>query len=547
MLLVAPASAIRTPERPLAEGDWKRVEGSIEVNVDSRKRLEAEVRPPLPPLSPEEENAVKILNNEVADNDAIIAAARILSLSPEVAAPHAALLARRLRHEDSEVRRVMAYAISQLGVVAASSHASALVDSLCDEDAGMQMMLKNILQATGSQGAAALAAKVKVDDGRAAKAAMQILQGMGADGAEALAEELRRASDAASTRRLVTTLMRTGKAATPYLATIADLLSQKDEGVRRDVVEALGRAGEAAGPYVHDVAKLLEGDSSERCCALEALERIGKPAAGYTASVSVALLDADRSVQLKALKALGGIAAASLDPDPLTDAADGAWTLPDDGVRAMLLHLKQQSKGAAEALKLMGCLGAAILSTQLCSKSSELRKRCLEALVGMGPRDPESVGKKETPRELHVGAGALAMQLSNSDPGVRVLMCGALGSCAKNARGHAWTLKELWDGNGKPELQDSSPEVRKAAMTAITKMGSKKGSETNVLLTDPTIVAMSVPAQTKRDAEQLVDIIRSMVTRVSGLQNASSTDIVKAASQQKSSSFGCLPPFFRKH
>merc|ERR1711879_959218 len=125
--------------------------------------------------------------------------------------------------------------------------------------------------------------------------------------------------------------------------------------------------------------------------------------------------------------------------------------------------------------------------------------------VQMGPRAPGFGGMNAAPRELHVGAGALAIFLDHEDSALRLLVCGALGSCGPFARGHAEVLKKMWDGHGDTSMQDKSAAVRKAAMTAITQMGTKPSAKTNVLLTDPTIVAMSTPMYARRDAGKLVE------------------------------------------
>lgn len=541
MLLTLPVSSISVPCRPIADDDWRRNPDLDQLSTGTRQELEKSIRVPFPPLPPEGVEAVRTLTDESASTDAVISAARTLSLFHEAASPHAALLARRLSDERSDVRRVMAYALGQIGPTAACAHAPALVDCLWDGDVGVQMILKNLLSATGRQGADALAAKVAAEDGAASKSAMQILSGMGSEGAAALAAQLPQL-DASANRRVIASFMRIGKAGFPHLESVAALLSHSDAGVRQDATEAVGRCRDAAGPYAPIIAKLLqEGGGAERCCALEALERIGRPAGAHMHMISGTLSDADTSVQLKAVKAIGGIAGAMLSPDPLTDCDEDAWVLSDDGILAMLCHFEQQTPNAIASLKLMGCWGAAILAIQL-TKGAEAKRRSFEALVAMGPRDPDSWGKNDAPRELHVGACALACFLNAKDPAMRLVICGALGSCGIFARGHAWTLKEMWDGNGNAELRDSSPEVRKAAMTAITKMNSKKGAETNVLLTDPTIVAMSVPVSQKRDAGKLVEMIKGKIAYVEQLQASSTLRLPQRPSKQKIS---CLP-FFRK-
>merc|ERR1712151_512690 len=97
------------------------------------------------------------------------------------------------------------------------------------------------------------------------------------------------------------------------------------------------------------------------------------------------------------------------------------------------------------------------------------------------------------------------------------MVCGALGACGPFARGHAMALKKLWDGHGNSKDQDTSEDVRKAAMNAITQMGAKTRASRNVLLTDPTIIAMSTPPQTQRDAETLVIMMKSALKRLTGL------------------------------
>eukprot|EP00930_Biecheleria_cincta_P044236 TRINITY_DN30360_c0_g1_i1.p1 TRINITY_DN30360_c0_g1~~TRINITY_DN30360_c0_g1_i1.p1 ORF type:complete len:559 (-),score=85.48 TRINITY_DN30360_c0_g1_i1:27-1652(-) len=541
MLLALPVSSIIVPCRPIADDDWRRNADLDQLSTGTRQEWEKSIRVPFPPLSLEAVEATRTLRDESASADAVILAARTLSLFHEAASPHAALLARRLSDERSDVRRVMAYALGQVGPAAACAHAPALVDCLWDGDAGVQMILKNLLSATGRQGAEALAAKIAAEDSTASKSAMQILSSMGSEGAAALAAQLPQL-EASANRRIIASFMRIGKAGFPHLESVAALLNHSDAAVRRDATEAVGRCRDAAGPYAPVIARLLqEGDAAERCCALEALERIGRPAGAYMHVISGALCDADTSVQLKAVKAIGGIAGAMLNPDPLTDCDEGAWAVPDDAILAMLCHFEQQTPNVIESLKLMGCWGAAILATQL-TKSVEAKRRSLEALVAMGPRDRDNKGISDAPRELHVGACALACYLNAKEPAMRLMVCGALGSCGVFARGHAWTLKEMWDGNGNAELRDASPEVRKAAMTAITKMNSKKGAETNVLLTDPTIVAMSVPVSQKRDASKLAELIKDKIAHVAQLQ---ATSTLRIPSKQKMSSLGCLP-FFRK-
>lgn len=475
--------------------------------------------PPLPPLASEGLEAVRVLAAGSSEEAALINAARTLSLFHESAACYSGHIARHLGDQRLEVRKVMAYALGQLGVAAASLHAREIVECLEDADADTctRYVLQNILQSTGQTGADALAAKVAAGTGLASKSAMQILPSMGSQGAAALAAQLPHES-AAATQRIVATLMRSGKAAASHLHVVAGLLDHADAGVRTIALEAIGRAGEAGAPYAAPVAKLLKSsDASVRCASLEALQRLGDGARAHTSDVASALFDRDVKVQERALKAVGGMAKASLKPNPLTDFDEGCWDLSDDGLSGLIQHISRATPGALDAAKNLGCLGAAALAIHMQSKRKDLRKRCLQALVQMGPRAPNDFSREDAARELHVGAGALAIFLENKDPALRTTVCRAFGTCGCFARGHAMTLKKLWDGNGDTQEQDPSADVRRAAMLAITCIDSNAGGERNVLLTDPTIIALSIPSAAKRDATRLVELIRAALERLKGI------------------------------
>merc|ERR1711920_1217305 len=104
------------------------------------------------------------------------------------------------------------------------------------------------------------------------------------------------------------------------------------------------------------------------------------------------------------------------------------WEFPDEGKAAMSRLLVDDIEDvrarAANALKEMGILGAAILASQLRESNVIMRGACVDALRSMGA----------------TGAAALASQLTDQDVTTRCVAAGALGRMCEQAFAHSGAL-----------------------------------------------------------------------------------------------------------
>lgn len=492
----------------------------LDFKATSREQKDLVARP-RPPLTRECLDAVKSLRNTAISNEAIIAAARLLGQYPESAAPYAEALAQHFLKQSTDVRAVIAYALGQIGAEAVAPYASTLVEALDDNNPGVQLYLKKLLQDSGSEGAKELAVKVALGDANSSASASAIITAMGSEGADALAAHLPQPTVVANLR-IIGAMSKLKQFVSPHWEKLASLLGDKHAGIRRAVVAVLGDSG--AATFSDQIAALLEDeDSSVQLAALQSLGKLGEGAAGHTKAVADALMLPNRELQRAALKTLGQIGKESLNKNPLVDFEPDSWTLPDSAVESVILHLRQKD-GEMQALtigtlKQLGGVGAAILSMQLACSDNRLRMHCCEALTKIGLEDNNNANKWQY-REIHVGAAGLACHLHHKDAKLRQMVCEGLGRCGKDARQYAIIMEEVMDN-------DKVAQVQEAAKKGISQMGTSKGQEANALLTDPRLVAHAVPAQGRRDAQKMTELLTQEVQRIALLAGNSKAKLPK--------------------
>lgn len=498
----------------------QQLKSPLDFKATSREQKDLVARP-RPPLTRECLDAVKSLRSTAISTEAVIAAARLLGQYPESAAPYAEALAQHFLKHSTDVRAVIAYALGQIGAEAVAPYASTLVEGLNDNNPGVQLYLKKLLQNSGSEGAKELALKVASGDATSSASASAIITAMGSEGADALAAHLPQPTVVANLR-IIGAMSRLKQFVSPHLEKLANLLGDKNVEIRRAVVAVLGDSG--AAEFSDQIAALLEDeDSSVQLAALQSLGKMGKGAAGHTKEVADALLFPNRALQCAALKALGQIGKHSLNKNPLADFEPDSWNLPDSAIESVILHLRQKDcemqSLTIEALKLMGGVGAAILSMQLACSDNRLRTHCCEALTKIGLEDNSNANKWQY-REIHVGAACLACHLHHKDAKLRQIVCEGLGRCGKDARQYAIIMEEVMDN-------DKVAEVREAAKKGISQMGTSKGQESNALLTDPRLIAHAVPAQGRRNAQKMTELMIQEVQRIASLAGNSKAKLPK--------------------
>lgn len=478
------------------------------------------------------ENARLVLEDANSDDDAVIEAARVLADISRFAEAYAPTLRRWIHHPEPEVRRVVAWAMGQLGLGACSVFASDLVERLGDSDPGVQICVQGLLKNTGPAGAIALTNKIVDSDGAAASLATDVLREMKAAGVAAVGDALRTVKEPLTIRRLVLALAapQLQKYLPPHLEVLASVMSNSSDKVAlATLARLLGTANDAAAPHAAALVKLLEfPDATVQANALEALGRIGSSAAAHTPAVTVLAKGADPNMQLLAVKAMGKIGAAALKKDPMAHFSDESWRPSDEGIVVLTRHLNHYQEDRVlkviESLKLMGSFGAAIISSQLFVGTQERRDIFRDSLVELSG---SWGGWDAVDQSVSIGAAALRCHLGHKDPRARIRVCEAMGRCGPIARGHIDTLMSIME-------EDPDLRVREAARSAIGLMGDRKtGFETGEsinnslyhLLQDPKVVANSVPKRERQSAQKMAELMTTTLDQVQHLVKASTLQL----------------------
>jgi len=147
------------------------------------------------------------------------------------------------------------------------------------------------------------------------------------------------------------------------------LRQEKDPAVKRAQATALGRLGKAAQAAVLPLIEALKDAAPVKAAAADALGRIGTGANGAVAALTPLVADADRSVRLAAVFALGRID----PPEPDAVAATLIGVLTNAKIRhAKLAAPTALAGGAASLARESELVAAAVVSLGLIAvKSSE--------------------------------------------------------------------------------------------------------------------------------------------------------------------------------
>lgn len=456
----------------------------------------------LSPVQLQRAETALVLLESSSDEASLLESARALGQMQRAAQAYAVALSKRLADKRVEVRRIMAWALAQIGGQD-SQVIELLAEALADSDSSVQTFLQTALCSTGIMGAKILVAKLMSDDVIASASAASVLVQMGgATAADALATKLPEA-DSRALLRIIQALAKLKVAAVrPHLDALAAALQDGDALVRAAVVDALGDMGRAAGPQ--------------------------------TARLSTALSDSEEAVRIAALRALGRIAKASLGKDPLKHFEPESWTLPNNGIVVMVSYLRHpgatQVQLALETLKDMGAVGAAIISSQLFICREDTKQRCIETLTQMNPTDDDK-RPGIVAGLLSIGAAALRLHLNHPNPRVRSQLCLALGRCGKHGRGHGEALEAL----GKTDVE----QVRRAAKQAVRQMGFREGGYADIqeMKNDSSLRVGPVPMRERRETDLLVDNMQKLVEQINQLLEERATQL---PAQAKATSCFCF-------
>lgn len=460
-------------------------------------------------LSPVQLQDAEAASATLASGDApeerVIEAIRALGQMQRGAGRYAGLLVPWLKHTQPEVRRVVIWAMGQMGEAACRPHVETLVSFLGDSDGDLLFFLQFLLCNMGKIGADALAEKVaseKAEDLLAGQQAVTVLAQIGSDGAAALAFQLQQPLDCQARHRVAMALSQLPEALQPQqLELVAGLLLDADASIRATAARILGLSGAASAVQSRALARAV-GDESEqvRARAVEALGSMGAAGLAHTACVVSLLWDPETSVRLEAVKALGnfGKVAFSKSKNPLHHFDCDSWTLPAEAAAGIALQLRdsdrQQAFVALEALQNLGAPGSAVISHQLFFTTGELHELCLKFLVKAS----------EEQCHVHTGCAALRLHLNSTDTEIRMETIRAVRQCGKAARGLTDVLYEL-------SLRDPSTRVRRAAASAVPVVAPAKfRASDSKLLTVDFDAEMAIASVPVRELEEMSQLVKTM-------------------------------------
>lgn len=398
------------------------------------------------------------------------AAVQVLGYLGELAEPHAPEIAELLQDSIWEVRQSAAQALGEIGK-GAVDHASQLVLLLKDVNLDLRRVVADCLGKIGAgcgpfiveflddedwdvrRGAAEALGKIgraaieHVDDlamllkdgscdvKRQAVESIGLMGPRACDHAKEIATllkdfspEMRKAASIACGR--------IGKAAVDYAG---EYLDYPDRQVQRAAAEALGLIGPASVNCAFKLCQLLkevvqlEALKEFKEVLIDALGRIGNAAGSH---IKVLLKDKERAVREAGMKAFGKMNKEEATPN----AADVAACLKDPSPIVRRL--------TAEVLGMIGSSAAPHAAKYLNDEERDARQAAADAMGKIGP-----------------GAAPYALKyMKNSrHAGTRASAAEALGNIGEAAAGYSSELKD--------RLKDPNPQMRRASLEALTKMG----------------------------------------------------------------------------
>jgi len=244
-------------------------------------------------------------------------------------------------------------------------------------------------------------------------------------------------------RQIVTAVL--GKIGKPAVPALAQALKNDGVLVRRQALLALSRVGRDGKEAVPAVVAAVKDDSKDvRSFAVAALLKIDPEGPAILPALKQTLQDADKGVRIGAVYTLEDLARKEMSAHPLLleTLKNRDWEVRLAGA-ATLTRLGTNIKGAAAELK-----------AALKDEDARVRNSVALALATVVPKQADSV------------VDVLIRNLGDKDGDVR--------------RGAAYVLGEVGEGAKAAEpalraaLDDTRPEVRRAASQALERIGGKK-------------------------------------------------------------------------
>ncbi len=269
------------------------------------------------------------------------------------------------------------------------------------------------------------------------------------------------------------------------VSALETVLSDDSAAVRIQAVEALGRIGLPAAAMARRLIGMLkEPDETVRCQAAWALGQVGGNAEATVAALVELLDDASAPVKESAARALGAMAAAAAPAIPaivalLLDGQESVRAAAADAI-ARVGPLERVATDAlveglaspdnivrAHTAEALGTIGAAAedaapaLVLAMSDANDRVRSRAVEALGKIG----ESAAAAAVP--------GLMRALRDLDNGICALAAEALGQMGESADRAIPALVR--------SLRHISPEVRRSAAEALGKMGAAAAAARSAL------------------------------------------------------------------
>lgn len=295
----------------------------------------------------------------------------------------AAALAGTLEHADTDLRRMVARALGDMGQEA-SAQTCVLAKYVRDEDEWVRTYATESVFQMGTPYSPNMNDLVKSFD----------------DDTGDLDVRVSKRGQANTRRRAVQALGQRGSQAACHADAVAQLLEDNDVGVRRRAAEALGRIcvdgeAEAVASHGHRLAQCLNHDNALlRTSAMEAMMQMGPSAAPLLRSFTAGLKDTDADVRRKAAEGLGRIG-----PEWGRKCVSDLSCLlkdSDSGCRAV----------AAETMLKMDRSVVAPYADQLADLMDDyaagVRWSVAEGLAGLGPEGFKALARKLTSENMMV-------------------------------------------------------------------------------------------------------------------------------------------------